>query len=103
GGPHSLRQVARALEASGLKTAKAEILDAQLLSYLTGQRCRVAEFDPFWPRLAHYGARQIPERPCRNGGSQPAVYIVNTRDWDRTTGWTDLDSPGPPPPETQRT
>src|SRR5262249_11924625 len=54
GGPHPLRKVARDLEASGLTVAKAEILDAQLLSYLTKQRCKVAEFDPFWPRLAHY-------------------------------------------------
>jgi hypothetical protein len=99
GGPHPLKQVARTLEFTGLKTAKAEILDAQLLSYLTGQRCKVAEFEPFWPRLAHYNEARLESYLQRSA----SVYIVNTHDWDRTADWTDLDSPGPPPPETQRT
>ena len=107
GAPHPLRTVSESVTASGLSTAKAEILDAQLLSYLTGQRCRVAEFQPFWPRLGHYDRPcRLPSGLCRYGRPDqgpPAQYIVNTRVWDRTRDWTDLDSPGPPPPETQRT
>ncbi|MFH1419086.1 MAG: glycosyltransferase family 39 protein, partial [Planctomycetota bacterium] len=54
GRPHPLRALANAVTARGIDPACAEILDAHLLSYLTGQRCRVDEFDPFWPRLTHY-------------------------------------------------
>lgn len=107
GSPHPLRELSTALSAAGPNVAKAEILDAQLLSYLTAQRWRVAEFQPFWPRLAHYNRPcRLPSDLCRFGRldqSPPGLYIVNTHEWDRTSDWTDLASPGPPPPETQRT
>ena len=107
GSPHPLRELSTVLRAAGPEVARAEILDAQLLSYLTDQRWRVAEFQPFWPRLAHYRRPcRLPSDICRYGRpdqSQPSLYIVNTREWDRTSDWTDLSSPGPPPPETQRT
>ncbi len=96
GAPHPLRVVADSLSESGRPTATAEILDAHLLSYLTGQSCRVREFEPFWPRLAHYGSA------ASGTASTPVEYVVNTTETDRTLDWADPGYPGPPPPETQR-
>lgn len=96
GAPHPLRVVADAMVEKGPATATAEILDAHLLSYLTGQSCRVREFEPFWPRLAHYGSAASMSAPA------PVDYVVNTTETDRTLDWADPGYPGPPPPETQR-
>ncbi|MBI5763528.1 MAG: hypothetical protein HZA51_08405 [Planctomycetes bacterium] len=96
GAPHPLRVVADALSEGDPPTATAEILDAHLLSYLTGQSCRVREFEPFWPRLAHYESAE----PVKE--SDPVDYVVNTTEIDRTLDWADPGYPGPPPPETQR-
>lgn len=96
GAPHPLRVVADALTETRPPTATAEILDAHLLSYLTGQSCRVREFEPFWPRLAHY------KSTASANATAPVEYIVNTTETDRTSDWADPGYPGPPPPETQR-
>jgi len=94
GGPHPLRPVAEALTRDGTPAVFAEILDAHLLTYLTRQRCRVAEFEPFWPRLAHLrpAAASARTTPC-------VVEIGRT---DRTEEWHAGGWPGPPPPETYR-
>ncbi len=94
GNPHPLRNLANAVTARGVDPACAEILDAHLLSYLTDQQCRVAEFDPFWPRLTHYRPLFAEDRQTN--------YIVNTREIDRTEDWIRGGWPGTPPPETQR-
>jgi hypothetical protein len=94
GGPHPLRSLATNITARGIDPARAEILDAHLLSYLTGQQCHVGEFEPFWARLAHY------EPLIDENG--PADYIVNTREIDRTDEWVCGGWPGEPPPETKR-
>jgi hypothetical protein len=94
GGPHPLRGVATAVTARGCDFAVAEPLDAHLLSYLTRQQCRVAEFESFWPRLGHY--RRTP------GSSRPVGYIVQTQELDRPQDWIDGGWPGEPPPETKR-
>lgn len=96
GAPHPLRVVADGLMVTQSPAATAEILDAHLLSYLTGQSCRVREFEPFWPRLAHYGSA------ASMSASAPVEYVVNTTETDRTLDWADPGYPGPPPPETQR-
>ncbi|MEK6644673.1 MAG: hypothetical protein AABZ08_12280 [Planctomycetota bacterium] len=96
GAPHPLHVVADSLVESRLPTATAEILDAHLLSYLTRQSCRVREYQPFWPRLAHY------ESDVTLQSASMTDYVVNTTDYDRTSDWTDPGTPGPPPPETQR-
>lgn len=89
GRPHPLRPLADQLVAKNIDPAVADIFDAHLLSFLTGQRCHIAEFNPFWSRLAHY-TPLIPKHG-------PVDYIV------RTTGFPeDLVQwryPGPPPPE----
>lgn len=89
GKPHPLRPLANELVKRKINHAIAEIFDAHLLSYLTAQRCRVTEFDPFWSRLSHYG-----------GGSQgkPVDYLVRTSPISADNApWC---HPGPPPPET---
>ncbi len=90
GRPHPLRPLAHQLVAKKIDPAVADIFDAHLLSYLTGQRCHIAEFDPFWSRLAHYDPLF-----SKHG---PVDYIVRT-----TSTPEDLIPwryPGPPPPET---
>ena len=94
GNPHPLRRLATALTARHIDPAVAEPLDAHLLSYLTRRRCRTAEFESFWPRLAHY--RQAVEEE----GS--IDYIVQTAEIDRTGDWLGGGWPGEPPPETSR-
>jgi hypothetical protein len=94
GKPHPLSELAERISQSGPRRATAEILDAHLLSFLTNQRCRIREYDPFWPRLAHFN---------QAAASVPVDYLVNTGEIDRTCDWTDAGWPGSPPPETQRT
>ncbi|MBN2559847.1 MAG: hypothetical protein JXQ75_02815 [Phycisphaerae bacterium] len=94
GNPHPLRPLATAITSRGIDPAIAEPLDAHLLSYLTQQRCRTAEFESFWPRLAHF-------RPAVEA-DRPANYIVQTREIDRTQDWIAGGWPGEPPPETKR-
>ena len=94
GAPHPLRGVAAALRTNHVRTCVAELFDAHELSFLTAQRTRVIEFEPFWPRLLHYRA---------GGPSDPATYLVDTTPRDWTRQWTDAGWPGPPPPETRRT
>ena len=89
GNPHPLRPLADELVARRIDPAVAEIFDAHLLSYLTSQQCRVAEFDPFWSRLGHY-------QPSVEG-NKPVAYLVPTAELTSTTNrWQ---HPGPPPPE----
>jgi hypothetical protein len=97
GRPHPLRGVADELVAQGVTTAIAEPLDAHLLSYLTRGRCRVAEFESFWPRLWHYRASDRAEdSPAR------IHYIVDTTRVDWSDDWIAGGWPGEPPPETHR-
>jgi uncharacterized membrane protein YdcZ (DUF606 family) len=92
GKPHPLRPLANELVAKKIDPAIAEIFDAHLFSYLTGQHCHVAEFEPFWSRLAHY---QAGTGVSRVG---PVDYIVRTSPIpDDAAPWP---YPGPPPPET---
>lgn len=89
GNPHPLRPLADELVARQIDPVVAEIFDAHLLSYLTSQQCRVAEFDPFWSRLGHY-------QPLV-GGDEPVAYLVPTAELTSTTNrW---EYPGAPPPE----
>ncbi|HKQ50036.1 MAG TPA: hypothetical protein VJZ71_18315 [Phycisphaerae bacterium] len=100
GRPHPLRTLSDALVEKKIDHAVAEIFDAHLLSYLTGQRCRVAEFDPFWSRLSHYGEQPPPAASpaAGTGASQTVDYIVRTSPIPAdSTPWQ---YPGPPPPET---
>lgn len=94
GRPHPLRPVADALVEKRINPAVADIFDAHILSFLTGQRCRVAEFDPFWSRLAHY-------RPLVEIG--PVNYLVPPRriapGASASSAVTEWRYPGPPPPE----
>lgn len=94
GAPHPLRRVATSLVDNDIRCAVAEPLDAHLLSYLTRQRCRVIEFESFWPRLGHYFPLMKPDRPMD--------YIVQTTEIDRTWDWIDGGWPGQTPPETKR-
>jgi hypothetical protein len=89
GNPHPLRAVADELVAHKVDPAVAEIFDAHLLSYMTGQKCRLAEFDPFWSRLSHYQ-----EAVSQEG---PVTYVVPTV--AATFGYNTWNHPGPPPPE----
>lgn len=89
GNPHPLRVVADELVARKVDPAVAEIFDAHLLSYMTGQKCRVAEFDPFWSRLSHYQ-----DAIASNG---PVAYVVPAA--AATFGHDTWIHPGPPPPE----
>jgi hypothetical protein len=87
GKPHPLRPLAEMLAEKKIDHAVAEIFDAHLLSYLTDQRCRVAEFDPFWSRLTNYKRRE-----------GPVDYVVRTSPIPEDAApWR---NPGPPPPET---
>jgi hypothetical protein len=90
GRPHPLAPVADALVAAGVESAVAETLDAHLLSYLTGQRCRVREYDAFWSRLAHYDAGRC------------ASFIVRPDEPDRAWDWIGGGFPGDLPPEARR-
>lgn len=94
GRPHPLRPVADALLDQGIASATAEIFDAHLLSFLTQQKCRVVEYEPFWARLAHY-------RPLVKDAAND--YIVQTRDEDVARQRAAWSYPGHPPPETTRT
>lgn len=89
GNPHPLRVVADELVARKVDPAVAEIFDAHLLSYMTGQRCRLAEFDPFWSRLSHYQDAIAPD--------EPIAYVVPTA--AATLGRNTWNLPGPSPPE----
>lgn len=89
GNSHPLRAVADELVARKVDPAVGEIFDAHLLSYMTGQKCRVAEFDPFWSRLSHYQ-----EAVSQEG---PVTYVVPTV--AATFGYDTWNHPGPPPPE----
>src|SRR5262249_38489989 len=74
GTPAPLRPVAAALVREDIPAATSELFDSHLLSYLTAQHCRVAEFEPFWARLAHF-------RPLAE--ARPRVrYAVNLDETD---------------------
>jgi len=94
GSPHPLRGTAVALQEQGVDVAKAEIFDAHLLSFLTQQRPKVAEYAPFWSRLAHYN-------PAFETAG-PVSYVVLARQADWTAQWRRTGWPGKAPPETQR-
>ncbi len=94
GAPHPLRPVADDLIKRRINVAVAEPLDAHLLSYLTGQKCRTIEFESFWPRLTHYYPLWRED--------QPMDYLVQTNEVDRTWDWINGGWPGEPPPETHR-
>lgn len=94
GRPHPLADVAGQLVARGVPTATAELFDSHYLSYLTGQRCRVAEYAPFWGRLGHYRATA--------DSARPAHYLVDTSGVDWTIPFSAGGYLGDPPPETQR-
>ncbi len=87
GAPHPLSELANALRTDQIERANAETLDAHLLSYLTRQECRIAEFQPFWSRLGHYSA---------TAPSNEHRYLVRTA----TTTWS-WHWPGPAPVQTQ--
>lgn len=89
GNPHPLRAVADELVARNVDPAVAEIFDAHLLSYMTGQKCRLAEFDPFWSRLSHY-QKSVSQ-------DEPVTYVVPTA--AATFGHDNWIHPGPLPPE----
>lgn len=91
GAEHPLRPVAEQLKRDGVPSARADLFDAHLLSYLTGQSCRVSEFEPFWPRLGHYRGQR---------GGDAARYLVRgaSRNW--TNAWAASGFPGAAPPET---
>lgn len=89
GPPHPLRPVADALVARGADPVVAEIFDAHLLTYLTGQRCRVVEYEPFWARLDHFQPFVRPDAST--------WHLVPTQ--ASFGGRTDWHFPGPPPPE----
>lgn len=97
GQPHPLRRAADTLAGRSTGTATAEIFDAHVLSFLTGQRCRVAEYRPFWSRLAHYRATEA------DRAVQRRTFVVETRPGDWLSDWRRLRLPGDPPPETHRT
>jgi hypothetical protein len=94
GRPHPMRPLADTLVKRRLPYAVAEPLDAHLLSYMTGRRCKVAEFESFWVRLPHY------QGPHRKDGCVDYVVDTSTTEWTRA--WTDAAWPGTPPPETTR-
>jgi len=86
GAPEPRQVVAGALTQRGLDTVVAEVFDAQYLSFLTEQRCRVVEFRPFWSRLPHY--RQL----LRPG--QPTWYLLQTKQRDLESAWRQTGFPG---------
>jgi len=94
GKPHPLRPVADALIAANVPYATGELFDSHLLSYLTNQHSRIAEFEPFWPRLAHFRA------PAES--ASPVCYILNNDPIDWNAAWLLRGMPGDAPPETQR-
>ncbi len=91
---HPLRPVADALVAANVPYATGELFDSHLLSYLTNQHSRIAEFEPFWPRLAHFRASAE--------SASPVCYIVNNDPTDWNAVWLQGGMPGDAPPETQR-
>ncbi len=92
GAEHPLRPLANELRREGITSAQAELFDAHILSYLTEQRCKVSEFQPFWPRLGHYRSKP--------SGGAGARYLVRgaTRNW--ADAWAASGFPGTAPPET---
>ena len=94
GAPHPLRAVSNALIETRTDPAIAELFDAHLLSYLTGQQCRTLEFDPFWRRLGRY----VPL--IEQAGTTD--YIVRPVEEDRSLNWVHAGWPGASPPETKR-
>jgi hypothetical protein len=94
GPPHPLTRLAQTLKERRVGFALAEPLDAHLLSFLTQQRPRVAEYQSFWPRLAHLRDGMDP--------GVPVSYVVHAADVDWTADWTRPGWPGPAPPETSR-
>jgi hypothetical protein len=73
GRPHPLREVAEQLQASGVPFARAEYRDAVILSFFTGQQPRVAEYEPFWPRLAHYEENAAAQTPMTYIARRPGL------------------------------
>jgi hypothetical protein len=94
GAPHPLRALATQLVEDKVDPVVAEPLDAHLLSYLTQQKCRTIEFESFWPRLSQF-------HPLLKK-NEPASYIVQTAELDRTWDWISGAWPGETPPETKR-
>jgi hypothetical protein len=89
GAPHPLRDVATALVDRNVDNATAELFDAHLLTYLTWERCRLVEFDPFWSRLDHLRPPHVAPK-----------YLVSTARTDPVINWIESGFPGPVPPET---
>lgn len=95
GAPHPMQRVADALVEHDVKQVWAEPLDAHVLTYLTGQHCRVAEYRAFWSRLDHLiGSQSDPQ-----GMTQ---YLVRPDEPDREWDWIHGGFPGWSPPETKR-
>ena len=94
GAPHPLRAVSDALIETRTDPAVAELFDAHLLSYLTRQRCRTLEFDPFWRRLGRY----VPL--FEQAGTTD--YVVRPHEEDRSLNWVRAGWPSASPPETKR-
>jgi hypothetical protein len=91
GAAHPLARLAQELTRRGIAFAVAEPYDAHLISYLTRQQVRLAEFLPFWNRLPHFRAGLA--------AGKPVPYLVHATDWDWTASWN---WPGPAPAETRR-
>ena len=94
GAAHPLHAVADALVAHGIDPAVAETIDAHDLSYLSQQRCRTIEFQPFIQRLGRYASLTKPDAPVN--------YIVRPNEIDRSLNWARAGWPGRGPPETLR-
>lgn len=94
GQPHPLEPVAKALQASQVPIAGAEVTDSHILSFLTRQRPPVFEQGRMWPRLKHY--RSFIK------SDEPVAYVVQTveRDWGKP--WTEAKLPGAAAAETHR-
>lgn len=95
GAPHPMQRVADALVEHDVKQVWAEPLDAQVLTYLTGQRCQVGEYRAFWARLDH-----LIGPPSAAQG--PTQYLVRPDEPDREWDWIHGGFPGCSPPETKR-
>ncbi len=95
GAPHPMQRVADSLVEQGVKQVWAEPLDAHVLAYLTGQRCRVGEYRAFWARLDHlFQPNSALEGPTR--------YLVRPDEPDLEWDWIHGGFPGWSPPETKR-
>lgn len=95
GAPHPMQRVADALVEQDVKQVWAEPLDAHVLTYLTGQRCRVGEYRAFWARLDHLVAPP-------SSGRGTTRYVVRPDEPDREWDWIHGGFPGWSPPETKR-